>query len=53
METLEHLNTALDDEFLAEDGYQIMRDQLNQVRALLSGYISYLQRLMPKDKRFS
>jgi four helix bundle protein len=53
METLEHLNTALDDEFLAEDGYQIMRDQWNQVRALLSGYISYLQRLTPKDKRFS
>ena len=53
METLEHLNTALDEDLLGEDQYVSMRDQWNQVRALLSGYISYLQKLAPKDKRFT
>jgi four helix bundle protein len=53
METLDHLNTAVDEELLSEDEYQSMREQWNDVRALLSGYISYLQKLAPKDRRFS
>jgi four helix bundle protein len=52
METLEHLNTALDEDFLGREEYERMREQWNQVRALLSGYINYLQKLAPKDKRF-
>jgi four helix bundle protein len=53
METLEHLNTALDEDFLDEQEYERMRTQWSQVRALLNGYISYLQKLTPKDKRFA
>jgi four helix bundle protein len=53
METLDHLNTALDEELLGEETYESIREQWNHVRALLSGYISYLQKLAPKDKRFS
>ena len=53
METLEHLNTALDEDLLSEQEYETMREEWNQVRALLGGYISYLQKLAPKDKRFS
>ena len=53
METHEHLNTALDEDLLGEDQYVSMRDHWNRVRALLSGYISYLQKLAPKDKRFT
>jgi len=53
METLDHLNTALDEDLLGDGDYEKLRDQWNQVRALLSGYISYLQKLAPKDKRFT
>jgi len=52
METLEHLNTALDDELIAPVDYEKLREIWNQTRALLGGYISYLQKLAPKDKRF-
>lgn len=52
METLEHLNTALDDDLLGSVEYEQFREQWNQVRALLGGYITYLQKLAPKDKRF-
>jgi four helix bundle protein len=53
METLEHLNTAFDEDLLGEEEYQTFRQQWNEVRALLGGYISYLQKLAPKDKRFN
>lgn len=53
METLEHLNTALDEDLLSGEEYERIREKWNQVRALLSGYISYLQKLAPKDRRFS
>lgn len=53
METLDHLNTALDDDLLGPVEYERLRGQWNQVRALLGGYISYLQKLAPKDKRFT
>jgi four helix bundle protein len=53
METLEHLNTALDDELIESADYEKNRELWNQARALLGGYISYLQKLAPKDKRFS
>ena len=53
METLDHLNTALDEDLISEQEYENIREHWNQVRALLSGYISYLQKLAPKDKRFT
>jgi len=53
METFDHLNTTLDEELISYEDYAGMREQWNHVRALLSGYISYLQKLAPKDKRFS
>jgi four helix bundle protein len=53
METLEHLNAALDDGLIDKVDYEKLRGLWNQSRALLGGYISYLQKLAPKDKRFS
>lgn len=53
METLEHLNTALDEDLIGEEAYDQIREQWNQGRALLSGYISYQQKLAPKDRRFT
>jgi four helix bundle protein len=52
METLEHLNTALDESYLDVKAYQDFRNHWEQVRLLLNGYINYLQKLSPKDRRF-
>jgi four helix bundle protein len=52
MEVLEHLNCAADEEYLPPDKYQGMRASWDSVRGLLGGYISYLEKLCPKDKRF-
>ncbi len=43
-ETLEHLNTALDEEYLTDNEYAEMRKLLEETRKVLNGYISYLQR---------
>ncbi len=43
-ETLEHLNTALDEEYLKDDEYAEMRKLLKETWKVLNGYIAYLQR---------
>ncbi len=52
METLDHLNVALDDEYMPQASYDDFRKQWSDVRGLLGGYISYLEKLCPKDKKF-
>ena len=52
MEVLEHLNCAADEGYLTPDKYNGMRASWDSVRGLLGGYISYLEKLCPKDKRF-
>ncbi|MDB4377123.1 four helix bundle protein [Akkermansiaceae bacterium] len=43
-ETLEHLNVALDEGFLSEKDYSILRKELEVTWKVLNGYIAYLQR---------
>lgn len=43
-ETLDHLNTALDEEYLTEVSYSELRKILEETWKVLNGYISYLQR---------
>ena len=52
MEVLEHLNTAGDEKLLLEEKYQQLREKWNTVRAILSGYIKYLESVATKDRRF-
>jgi len=42
-ETLDHLNTALDEEYLTEDEYAELRKMLEEAWKVLNGYIAYLQ----------
>ncbi len=53
VETLEHLNTALDEELINIEQYHEFRMQWNSARALLSGYIKYLESVATKDRRFT
>jgi len=53
MEVLEHLNTAADEKLITEEQYQQLRDRWNKVRAILSGYIKYLESVTTKDRRFT
>lgn len=43
-ETLEHLNVALDEHYLGQDEYAVLREQLSEVWRILNGYIAYLTR---------
>ena len=43
-ETLDHLNVALDDEYLTEEQYAELRSQLETTWKVLNGYIAYLIR---------
>jgi four helix bundle protein len=43
-ETLDHLNTALDEEYLTDGGYSELRGLLENVWKVLNGYIAYLQK---------
>jgi len=43
-ETLDHLNCALDEDYLTKDEYSRLRVALEQVWKVLNGYIAYLQR---------
>ena len=43
-ETLEHLNTALDEEYLTDDQYAELRKMLEETWKVLNGYIAYLKR---------
>jgi len=43
-ETLDHLNTAQDEEYLIDDGYAELRRLLEETWKVLNGYISYLQK---------
>lgn len=52
MEILDHLNVALDDEYMTQQDYDEFRKQWSDVRGLLGGYISYLEKIAPNDKRF-
>ncbi len=52
LEVLEHLNCALDEKYLTEQTYSELRATWEEARGVLSGYIAYLMKLCPKDKRF-
>ncbi len=43
-ETLDHLNAALDEDYLSQDEYTEMRGLLENVWKVLNGYIAYLKR---------
>jgi len=43
-ETLDHLNTALDEEYLSEDQYSELRALLENTWEVRNGYIAYLQK---------
>ncbi len=43
-ETLEHLNTALDEGCVSDAGYKEMREQLEKSWRILNGYIAYLSK---------
>lgn len=43
-ETLEHLNTARDEEYLTQDEYAGLRQLLEETWKVLNGYIAYFQR---------
>ena len=43
-ETLDHLNCALDEEYLTPDAYASLRALLEETWKVLNGYIAYLQR---------
>ncbi|MGA0333414.1 MAG: four helix bundle protein [Kiritimatiellia bacterium] len=45
-ETLEHLNLALDEEYLSKDLYNQLRADYENCLKILNGYISYLQRCL-------
>lgn len=49
METLEHLNTALDEAMLEEPAYNELRSDWVEVKG---GYIAYLESKTPRDRRF-
>jgi len=53
VETLEHLNTALDEKLIVPESYEPLRTQWNVAKALLAGYIRYLESLTTKDRRFT
>lgn len=43
-ETLDHLNTAQDEEYLSDEQYAALRAQLEETWKVLNGYIAYIQR---------
>ena len=43
-ETLDHLNVALDEGYLNDEKYNILRNKLEEVWKILNGYIAYLQK---------
>jgi len=43
-ETLDHLNAALDEEYLSQSDYAELRTRLEDVWKVLNGYIAYLRR---------
>ena len=43
-ETLDHLNTALDELYLDESSYSELRSNLEETWKILNGYIAYLKR---------
>jgi len=43
-ETLDHLNTAQDEEYLTDEQYAALRAQLEESWKVLNGYIAYLQK---------
>lgn len=53
VETLEHLNTALDEKLIVPESYESFRTQWNVAKSLLAGYIRYLESITTKDRRFT
>lgn len=49
-ETLDHLNTALDEGQLKEDEYSRLRDQWETCLKILNGYINYISRCARSPK---
>ena len=47
--TLEHLNCALDERFVVEDEYRVLRQKTLEAWKVLNGYIAYLQRCRQSD----
>jgi len=43
-ETLDHLNTAMDEGYLTEEQYPAFRNQVEDAWRVLNGYIVYIQR---------
>lgn len=43
-ETLDHLNVALDENYIARESYEAARAELETVARVLNGYIGYLQK---------
>lgn len=43
-ETLDHLNTARDEDYLSEGEYIVIRELLSDVWKILNGYISYIKK---------
>jgi four helix bundle protein len=43
-ETLDHLNTAQDEEYLTDEQYAVFRQLLEETWKVLNGYIAYLQK---------
>ena len=53
VETLEHLNTAHDENLITQELYDSFRTRWNTAKSLLAGYIRYLETLTTKDRRFT
>lgn len=52
MEVLEHLNCALSTKkYLTQRVFDELRTSWNSVRGLPGGFISYLEKLCPKNKK--
>ena len=53
MEVLDHLNVAFDEKYISQDEYATFRKEWFDVKGLLGGYISYLEKRSPRDRKFT
>jgi four helix bundle protein len=51
-EVLEHVNWALDEKLTTQSAYDALREEWTTVKGLLGGYLAYLEKIAPNDKRF-
>jgi len=52
MECLDHLNTAIDEGLMSAEDQKRLRDLWHAARRPLQGYITYLESIAKKDRRF-